>query len=57
MWMIGGPIQSAVLSGALLGMGRQVGLIALVPDLISVNRKLFEQIRLQFKETKTGKDD
>lgn len=52
-----GHIQSVVLSGALLGMGVQVGLIAFVADLISVNRKLLEQIRLQLKEKKTGKDD
>jgi len=40
-----GHIQSLILSGALMGMGFQTGLIAFVADLLSVNRKLLEDIR------------
>ena len=42
-----GHVQSVVLSGALLGMALQASLIAFVADLLSVNRKLLEKIRLQ----------
>ena len=42
----GGHVQSVVLSGAMLGMALQAGLIAFVADLLSVNRKLLEEIRL-----------
>lgn len=41
-----GHVQSVVLSGALLGMALQASLIAFVADLLSVNRKLLETIRL-----------
>lgn len=39
-----GHVQSVILTGALLGMGVQIGLIAFVSDLIAVNRKLLEKI-------------
>jgi glycosyltransferase involved in cell wall biosynthesis len=39
-----GHVQSLILSGALMGMGFQTGLIAFVADLLSVNRKLLEDI-------------
>lgn len=56
LWFLGtgegsGHIQSVILSGALLGMGVQIGLIAFVADLIGVNRKILEQIRLQINDT------
>ncbi len=41
----GGHMQSVVLSGVLLGMGFQTGLIAFVADLLSVNRKLIEDVQ------------
>ena len=41
-----GHVQSVVLSGALLAMGFQTGLIAFVADLLAVNRVLLEDIRL-----------
>ncbi|BCS87537.1 glycosyltransferase family 2 protein [Pseudodesulfovibrio sediminis] len=47
-----GHIQSVILSGVLLGMGLQTGLIAFVADLIGSNRKLLEQI--QFIQRKQG---
>lgn len=40
-----GHIQSVILSGVLLSMGFQTGLIAFVSDLVSVNRRLLEQIK------------
>lgn len=53
----GGHIQSVVLAGVLLGMGVQTGLIAFVADLISVNRKLLEQIRYSLSETRKHKEN
>jgi hypothetical protein len=38
-------MQSVILSGVLLGMGFQTGLIAFVADLLSVNRKLVEDVQ------------
>lgn len=40
-----GHMQSVVLSGALMGMGFQTGLIAFIADLLSVNRNLLEKIK------------
>ena len=53
-----GHIQSVILAGVLMGMGFQTGLIAFIADLLSVNRKLLEELRMeQMKATleKTGK--
>ena len=45
-----GHTQSVILSGALMGMGFMSGLIAFIADLLSVNRKLLEEIKVeQFK--------
>ncbi len=44
-----GHMQSVVLAGILLGMGFQTGLIAFVADLLAVNRKLLEELRIQGK--------
>jgi len=41
-----GHMQSVVLSGVLMGMGFQTGLIAFIADLLSVNRKLLEEIKI-----------
>jgi len=40
-------MQSVVLAGVLMGMGFQTGLIAFIADLLSVNRKLLEEIKIQ----------
>jgi glycosyltransferase involved in cell wall biosynthesis len=48
-----GHTQSVILSGILMGMGFQTGLIAFVADLLSVNRKLLEEIRLEKKQKHT----
>ena len=42
-----GHMQSVVLSGVLMGMGFQTGLIAFIADLLSVNRKLLEDIKMR----------
>jgi len=42
-----GHIQSVILSGLLISMGVQTGLIAFVADLLAVNRKLLEDIKLK----------
>ena len=45
-----GHTQSVILSGVLMGMGFQTGLIAFVADLLSVNRKLLERLRHQINK-------
>jgi len=45
-----GHMQSVVLSGILLTMGFQTGLIAFIADLLSVNRKLLEELRITGKK-------
>jgi hypothetical protein len=42
-----GHMQSVVLSGVLLVMGFQTGLIAFIADLLAVNRKLLEEVRFR----------
>jgi len=53
----GGHIQSLILASVLLGMGFQTLLIAVIADLLSVNRKLLEDVRYTMKrkyvETRT----
>ena len=44
-----GHIQSVILSGVFMGIGFQTGLIAFVADLLAVNRKLLEEIKLEQK--------
>lgn len=44
-----GHIQSVILTSILLIMGFQVGLFGIIADLLSVNRKLLEEIRYQMK--------
>jgi len=39
-----GHVQSIILSGILMGMGFQTGLIAFIADLLAVNRKLSEKL-------------
>ncbi len=52
-----GHIQSVILSGALMGMGVQTALIAFVADLLSVNRKLLEEQRVERMREKYNKED
>ena len=50
----GGHVQSLILSSVLVGMGFQTLLIAVISDLLSVNRKLLEDIRYNIKRKYTG---
>lgn len=43
----GGHVQSLILASIFLGMGFQTCLIAFIADLLSVNRKLLERIKIQ----------
>jgi glycosyltransferase involved in cell wall biosynthesis len=49
-----GHIQSLVLSGVLLVIGFQVGLIGLVSDLIAGNRRLHEETLYRLRRLETG---
>ncbi len=51
-----GHIQSVILAGVLMGMGFQTGLIAFIADLLSVNRKLLEEIRVEQMKATLEKD-
>jgi len=52
-----GHIQSVILAGVLMGMGFQTALIAFVADLLSVNRKLLEELRVEQMKTTLGEYD
>ena len=52
-----GYIQSVVLSGALMGIGFQAGLIAFVADLLAVNRQLMEEMRYSINRSSLSKMD
>jgi len=45
-----GHIQSVILSGVFIGIGFQTFLIAFIADLLSVNRKLLEDIQYRIKK-------
>ncbi|MEO0130853.1 MAG: glycosyltransferase family 2 protein, partial [candidate division WOR-3 bacterium] len=51
----GGHIQSLILGAILLGMGFQTIMVAFIADLLSVNRKLMEDI--QYRLRKRGYDN
>ncbi len=48
-----GHVQSVIIAGVLTGIGFQTILIAFVADLISVNRRLLEQIKGSIQKNKT----
>lgn len=50
-----GHVQSVVLSGVLMIIGFQTGLIAFISDLISVNRVLLEEVRHNMNREKLSK--
>jgi glycosyltransferase involved in cell wall biosynthesis len=50
----GGHVQSLILAGVLVGMGFQTFLIAFIADLLSVNRKLMEDISNTMKRRYIG---
>jgi len=45
-----GHIQSLILSAVLLITGFQIGMIAIISDLLSINRKLLEDIQIRIKK-------
>lgn len=47
-----GHVQSVVLSGTLIVIGFQTALMAFMADLLSVNRKLLEDLRIRQRNTK-----
>jgi glycosyltransferase involved in cell wall biosynthesis len=56
-WAIGngtGHVQSLILAGALLTIGFQTGLVAILADLIAANRKLLEEIRFLQRRGERG---
>ena len=52
-----GHMQSVILSGVLLGMGFQTGLIAFVADLLSVNRRLIEDVQYRMRSKEIANSD
>lgn len=46
-----GHVQSLILAGLLMGMGFQTMLIAFIADLLSVNRKLLEELRYKLRSS------
>ena len=51
-----GHVQSVVLAGVLLGMGFQTCLIAFIADLLSVNRKLLEDVQSRVKKSEMDRE-
>ena len=51
-----GHIQSVVLAGVLLVLGVEVLLIGLVADLVSINRRLGEEVLLRVKKLELARD-
>jgi glycosyltransferase involved in cell wall biosynthesis len=52
----GGKVQSLILAAVLLLMGFQLGTLGVVADLISVNRKLLEDIQRRVRESAPRRD-
>jgi glycosyltransferase involved in cell wall biosynthesis len=52
----GGKVQSLILAAVLLLMGFQLGTLGVVADLISVNRKLLEDIQRRVRESAARRD-
>ncbi|MEW8562836.1 MAG: glycosyltransferase family 2 protein, partial [Candidatus Thiodiazotropha sp.] len=51
-----GHIQSVILAGVMMGIGFQTILVAFVADLLSVNRKLLEEIQYRLRKLETQPD-
>ncbi|MEW8680794.1 MAG: glycosyltransferase family 2 protein [Candidatus Thiodiazotropha endolucinida] len=57
-----GHIQSVILAGVMMGIGFQTILVAFIADLLSVNRKLLEEVQYRIRKQesqpdKGGRDD
>lgn len=51
-----GHIQSLILASILIGMGFQTVMVAFIADLVSVNRRLLEELQYKAREGKTDYD-
>jgi glycosyltransferase involved in cell wall biosynthesis len=51
-----GHVQSVILSGVLMIIGVQVGMLALVADLVSANRKLVEESLVRLRRLESAQD-
>ena len=45
-----GHVQSVVLAGVMMGIGFQTFLVAFIADLLSVNRKLLEEVQYRLRK-------
>jgi glycosyltransferase involved in cell wall biosynthesis len=52
----GGHIQSLILASILIGIGFQTIMVAFIADLLSVNRRLLEELQYKSREGGTDKD-
>src|SRR5437867_1385973 len=53
----GGHVQSLILAAVLIVVGAQTFLIALLADLVAINRTLLEELKLQGGQTTVSRDD
>ena len=52
----GGHVQSLILASILIGIGFQTIMVAFIADLLSVNRRLLEELQYKSRDGGTGKD-
>ncbi|MCP4653775.1 MAG: glycosyltransferase family 2 protein [Candidatus Omnitrophica bacterium] len=52
----GGKIQSLILASILIGLGFQAAIVAFIADLLSVNRRLLEDLQSRLKRHKADDD-
>jgi len=52
----GGHVQSLILASILIGIGFQTIMVAFIADLLSVNRKLLEELQYKSREGETDED-
>jgi len=52
-----GHVQSLILAGVLLGMGFQTVLVAFLADLLSVNRKLLEEVQYRLRKNEIANQE
>jgi len=52
----GGHIQSLILASILIGIGFQTIMVAFIADLLSVNRRLLEELQYKSRKAKADKD-
>lgn len=52
----GGHVQSLIFASIMIGVGFQVALVAFLADLLSVNRRLLEDVQYRLKKIELNKD-